>query len=286
MRVRDALALTTNDCCRQVLANIEGARLGPDPESLHQLRVGLRRLRASLLVYRDMMPDPQRQTLSGKLRRLEHAVGAARDWDVLTEELRRAFPAGSAPSEVHRLLRSAQRRRSESYREVRAVLAKLGVDRLMLQIERLVARACRATPADRPIGPFAREVLKSRHRKARRAGRGIQALDAEALHELRIEIKKLRYATEFFSGLWPARETDAYLNALRLLQDELGLLQDAAAGAALLAGLAPAKADGTERSLVLGGQWIERGRRRAHKRLAARWRAFKQAEKFWLTPLG
>ena len=285
MRVRDAIALITSDCRRQILANIEGAKLGRDPESLHQLRVGLRRLRAGLLVYRDTMPKARRRMLSAALRRLEHAVGAARDWDVLMGELRRAFAADGGPSPADRLLRAAHRRRRQSYRDVRAALVEPGIGRLMREVADLAARACRAKAAARPIGPFARDVLESRHRKVRRAGRRIHALDAEELHALRIEIKKLRYATEFFGGLWPARATDEYLTALRRLQDELGLLQDAAAGAALLAGMAPGAGDGVERSLALGGKWIERGRRHAHKRLAARWRAFKRAERFWLIPL-
>ena len=150
----------------------------------------------------------------------------------------------------------------------------------MAQIERLARWAVQGDARDRPIAPFAREALNFRHRKVRKLGRANRSLDAGELHRLRIQIKKLQYATEFFGGLWPQPQTLEYLTALRQLQDNLGLIQDAATGTMLLAGIEAQKQSSLARSIGITGKRIERERRR--KRLARRWHAFKKAKKFWL----
>ncbi|MBK1671665.1 hypothetical protein CKO28_27125 [Rhodovibrio sodomensis] len=54
------------------------------------------------------------------------------------------------------------------------------------------------------------------------------------LHRLRIQCKKLRYASEFFAGLFPKKATKRYLKGQEAIQDRLGAVNDAATGQRLL----------------------------------------------------
>lgn len=83
--------------------------------------------------------------------------------------------------------------------------------------------------AGRPIGAFARERLDRAWKRVRRPGKSLGTLAAEDRHRLRIEMKKLRYATEFFAGLAPRhrrRERAAFTGHLRDLQERFGELND------------------------------------------------------------
>ena len=67
----------------------------------------------------------------------------------------------------------------------------------------------------------------------------MRALSTKKRHKLRIRAKNLRYAVEFFAGVFPGEETakrrEAALAALKELQDQLGALNDLAQREALVA---------------------------------------------------
>ena len=96
----------------------------------------------------------------------------------------------------------------------------------------LESRSWRRKDAEVSLGrnliEFTDEVLQYRHKQAMKLGRNFEGLTDEALHRLRISLKKLRYATEFFSALYSEDRTKAYLKSLRQLQDDLGYLNDVA----------------------------------------------------------
>ena len=83
---------------------------------------------------------------------------------------------------------------------------------------------------DMPIEIFAVEQLRRRLRKVRKRGRKLAQLDAKKRHTLRIQVKKLRYATEFFGELFRGKKATKrqkkYNTALEQLQDGLGALND------------------------------------------------------------
>ena len=68
MTVADAFAATLGDCIRHIHSNVEGSVRGKDPERLHQLRVGVRRLRAALSAYRDAIATEDRRAVGRALR--------------------------------------------------------------------------------------------------------------------------------------------------------------------------------------------------------------------------
>lgn len=77
--------------------------------------------------------------------------------------------------------------------------------------------------AQKPIDPFAAEVLDRLIKKARKKGRRLDELSPRDRHKLRIKVKKIRYGLEFFKSL--------YADQSREQQDSLGALNDAIAHA-------------------------------------------------------
>ncbi len=143
-------------------------------------------------------------------------------------------------------------------------------------------RAAARTPqgAKRKLGPFAARALDKRLKKVLQAPADLADLPPEALHELRLAGKRLRYAAEFFAPLHPGRATERFLRRLAALQERLGHVNDAAVAAGLLAQLPGRDA---RHALAIG---IVRGfaaarHRDGHKTLSETWRKFRKLEPFW-----
>ena len=102
------------------------------------------------------------------------------------------------------------------------------------------SRLTHADPAERaaleqPIAGFASAVIERCYHRVRDKGRKLDAPSPAALHRLRIAIKKFRYATDFFSGLYEEKSARDALKRLARLQDILGAMNDAATVADLMA---------------------------------------------------
>jgi len=85
---------------------------------------------------------------------------------------------------------------------------------------------------DIPIEISAAEQLTRRFKKIRKKGKTLTRLDARSRHKLRIQAKKVRYASEFFAGLFPGKKAskrrEKFLSRLESVQDCLGDLNDIA----------------------------------------------------------
>lgn len=247
------------------------------PTGVHQSRVAIRRMRAQLRIFRAVLPEGEAVTgFANGLRELAAGLGPARDWDVFLAGIGQLL-AQAAPDEprLARLLRRAGRARLVAYAALPPLLDGAGFRALLWQGMAL-ADTLEAQPDAPPLRPFAKDVLARRHRRLRKAGRRIETLPAEALHELRLDAKKLRYAAELLAPLWPGQETRRYLRRLARLQDALGLANDAAVARGLVAGLGP-------RGWVLGlveGFALARAADSRELALQA-WDRWRKAGRFW-----
>jgi len=222
-----------------------GTRLGRDPEELHQLRVSVRRIDATLSLFKHQLPANlvrARKTAKSVLRTL----GAARDLDVLVAELARYcadLPEHErAAAEPLRALLEEERGRARA-RLVRAL------DSVSTRhwLETL-ARAGAENPAHGGETGSALSVMpervRRRYRKLRKAVRALrETASMEDYHEVRRRAKQLRYAIESASDML-GKPADDLLKALRRLQDELGAQQDAYVAQNRLAAIAADPANG------------------------------------------
>jgi len=223
--------------------------LADDPEFLHQLRVGLRRLRAALRAFRDVLPSKTTKNLKRSLRRVSPKLGAARDWDVLVSRL-------EAQRGSSQLLHKAHAQRAAARRAARRAV----VSKAFAGIGPTV-RSLHATESNATLAQFAAPALDRAQRKLITQADGADWTAVEARHALRIRVKRLRYSCEFFAPAFPAKRVTPYIAALKALQDILGELNDVAVGRRLL-GFA-----GDEAALL--------------RRLGPAWRALERRPVFW-----
>src|SRR6516225_764299 len=83
---RDAFKVIGLACLKQVIDN-EPALIKGDAEGVHQMRVGLRRLRASMSLFSVILRDPQTAAIKAELKWLAGELGPARELDVLMQRV-------------------------------------------------------------------------------------------------------------------------------------------------------------------------------------------------------
>lgn len=281
----DSIAMLIGQLLDTMLHWSAGAAAGATPVPVHQMRVAIRRLRSALAICKRVAACTELQSLREAAQDTATQLGAARDWDVFLggtgERIDAAFPGDRR---VRALLAAARRRRHAAYADLRMHLASPAFRTLE------VGLACAAVlrPWERVAEPdlrlqqdtalFAAQALDHTARRVRRAGRGLADLPVEALHELRKDCKRLRYTAEFFQPLFSDKPARRYVKRLSALQEELGMLNDGAAAAGLLAHLGRA-----ERSYAAGvvGGFIAAGTVASRARIAAAWKDFRRAASFW-----
>ena len=203
----------------------------PTAEHLHQLRVGLRRLRSVLRVFAAQAPAPA-TALVPALGQLFDRLGAERDRDVMAERLWPALQAAGAPLVALPLL-------PVSAGALAALLRAAATQRLWLallaacQASAVVVPPAGADPAAGPVaesaGPLRDSLgppLAQLLRQVQRDGLRFGALDDPSRHRLRRRIKRLRYAIEASAAVWPARRAARCLAALEKAQGPLGDYHD------------------------------------------------------------
>ncbi len=256
-----AFAAIARAALEQVRLNAAGFARSTDPEFLHQLRVGLRRLRAALRAFHAVLPRRESRAIVRRLRKLSPPLGAARDWDVFCEWLARHKALGAAP---HARRVAARQRARKAVRSAEFAQA-------LARVETLSAGPSGA----RPLRELARKVLEKAYRRVLKSAKRMDWSDAARRHKLRIRVKRLRYSCEYFLPAYgPAGAP--YVERLRGLQELLGELNDVAVARRLLASL--------PRTAPRLRQGLARRDSRALTRLPAAWRAFAKAQPFWAPP--
>jgi len=292
--LEELLAAVAEGCLAQVVENEPAASLGLDPEGVHQMRVGARRLRSALGFFAPVLPERARAALGEELRWLAGELGPARDLDVFALELLDPLLAERpGDAALARLREAAEDARGAAHARVRDALAGPRWPRLALETGGWIARRAWREQAlgeasaqlFLPARLYAAPLLERRHRRARRLGRRLAGASSEERHRLRIRLKKLRYAAEFTACLYPGRRAERYARRLARLQDALGHLNDVATAerqlAALLERLGPAAPAGLPHAAGFAEGWVAHSAHAELARLPARWERFEDAARFW-----
>jgi triphosphatase len=284
-----AFATLFGHTLQQITRNQPGVLASGDPEFLHQMRVGLRRLRALFTLFREAVPADTWAGWAPRLRTLAAKLGQARDWDVLAMQLLPAFEASEEMRAPH-LRRAIAARRRQAHAEVQALVGGTAYGVLMLEMgEWLASRgwrkgadASRRSLLAAPVARLAGEWLEKRRRRFLRAGEKLKWGDDVKRHRLRVQAKKLRYGLEFLGTLLPEAVRKPWLRRLSRLQDRLGELNDLAEAAQVMEGWAKESRSTPRREQATRFlAWAKRQRRKA---LAALPRAWKEVKR--CPPLG
>ncbi len=266
-----AMRAIVANCMAQVLGNASEIAHGQStPEHLHQLRVGLRRLRTALRELGTLLPTAQ-PAWQPALRQLFAGLGAARDLDALAATLLPALKRAGA-----------------SHLQLPAVAATAPPQDLLragattiLWLELLGCAADEAegvagSPAAMPFVDVLRERLALLHKQVRRDAKRFASIADEQRHRLRKRIKRLRYLCDFAEGLVGQKARRKFIRPLAVAQDALGHFNDVCVAQNLFKSTA---ADDGEAMFALG--WLAHERDAAIARCVQALNALRKARVFW-----
>ncbi|MFH2135059.1 MAG: CHAD domain-containing protein [Pseudomonadota bacterium] len=276
--IGSALQTLISSCLSHVQANVAGALMKVDEEYLHQVRVGLRRLRVVLSVTRRIHPGTELDDLYRQVSELCIALGRSRDWDVfVTQTLAPICTRLPEHEGLRALLGTCERMRNKQHAGMESSLASRDFQRLLLRFGAWMHedRADRSQPA---LEKFVRKILEKRSKQVLATGSVLSIDDPKQFHALRIACKKLRYSLEMFGSLLPLNKYKAYVSKLAVLQDILGTMNDIAVAHRLLDEL-----DNTARrdTLALVRGWIEHDYAEHITLFNKKWAGFVAQTKCW-----
>ncbi|MEM1430135.1 MAG: CHAD domain-containing protein [Pseudomonadota bacterium] len=280
------------ECARQIQANIALVGVSDEPEAPHQVRIGLRRLRTALSLFAPTIGCDALDHLTGEARWLGKEVGTLRDLDVALSEIVEP-EAGAHPDEPgFALLQEALAARRTEYRAtLRTHLRARRVQALLVDLSRFVETRPWLDPRDydqtlrlaTPLAALSRKRLGKRWRKVRAYGQRIDDLGIAERHEMRKELKKLRYTVEFLKPVYPAKQVKSFVKPLKQLQEVFGALNDLAMTEALFTGpYAPCPNDPqAQRAIgrILGARDLRSDEEWHHAR--GLWTVLQQTGPFW-----
>lgn len=290
----DAFARILTHCLAYLLRNVPCVIRTRDPEGIHQMRVALRRLRSALSIF----GEPFRTslgTLEDEIRWLTGILGEARDLDVFHDEIFK--PAARALGDEGRMVQlgaAVRSRRRAAWGSALEAIESERFRKLALDLGAatlLQPWATKGNGAEAGHGrarDFADNHIAKRYRKVLKHGRMLDELAPEERHRLRVRLKKLRYAADFFSCFYKSKDLRAHQKQMSVLQDMLGHLNDANEARTLIDEILanegqndPSSAAGLAYAggAVVG--WHTEHGAATMKNLTKRWKKFAKLKPYW-----
>ena len=232
------------------------------PEAVHQTRVGLRRARSAIWLFKDHLDKKARKLLAPSLQSIGQQLGPVRDWDVFVAETLPKLARREKPERVTRLREAAEVKRVSAYQDLKVEIPEPPLCKMLAE----------GFEPFTPISTTAPDMLDRAYYTVRRASRHVDT--PAQRHDLRKAMKKLRYGIEFFTSLYDNKGVRNFLDPCKEMQGVLGEINDTQTMLHLLQEL-----DGTVPS-----DWIadtEHRGGRAVDHLDKRITEFRAAKPFW-----
>lgn len=291
----EAFAAVLLHCLRHVASNAPAITLSRDPEGIHQIRVGLRRLRAAMTSFGPAFRTPVLETLRAQAQILARQFGETRELDVFALTSLPAIEEAADGQRDFMALRFAlEDLRNESWNDAAELAQSDMFTQFILDMAAFAqnhawrdgAGNARQKSFAGPAHHLARKVLDERLKKARKRARLLDELTHEQRHELRIQLKKVRYAAEFFASLFADKPVAPFLKSLSGVQDRFGAFNDASQVGALLqhiVGKLPEDRATPElrESAAFAAGWQSAGMEPLWLKARKRWKGFAQLSPFW-----
>lgn len=297
----DAFRLTLLQCKWHITANMPAVETR-DMEGMHQLRVGLRRLRVALSSFGGDFRNPQLEAIRIRAKTLANRLAPARDLDVFQEEL--FEPAATANGALDafdvlrkRLIAARKTAWDDAVMQVTGSGFRVFLNDLGEAIDRRLwsglfpgqGHATKGMLAfEAPCVKLADRMLAHRLKSTRKRARHLEKLCDADRHELRISLKKLRYTAEFFAPFYEKQMVAKFLSRLSRMQDILGTINDVAVARKTLDLLLAMESPGSsipraELAFAAGivyGWHLERAALMWNDAVE-RWKKFARTDRFW-----
>jgi CHAD domain-containing protein len=196
-----------------------------DPEHVHQLRVSTRRAAAALRIFADCLPARVHEKTRKTLRSLRRSAGEARDWDVFLEMIEPRLPRCKPKERIGLVFLYGFARSQRELAQDRLHQAHdAKADAFAACIDE-VSEALQKDTDNSNFRDLARSKLTQLLSELETAA-GADLQSYEALHQVRILGKQLRYAMEIFECCFASEFRQRYYPAIVEMQDILGLAND------------------------------------------------------------
>lgn len=216
---------TAFSCLLQLQGNERGIRETDAPEFIHQARVAMRRLRSAIRLWKPLLPAAYVSNFDPCWRTMANALGDTRNWDVfITESLPPISKAFADHRDILLLASKASSHLTACRKTAKAAMNSPAYSRLLLEF---IAATVALPQSRKPkISAFAQRALRKRAKRVAELAAKIRGENPEARHSLRVALKRLRYALEFFASLFPAPRMQRYHQSAADLLDLLGRMND------------------------------------------------------------
>jgi CHAD domain-containing protein len=212
-------------------ANEPGMREDLDTEFLHDYRVCLRRTRSLLSQIKNVFPAGAVEHFQTEFRWLARATGTKRDLDVLSISLRQmseSFPT----ADFSALLAFLRRKQLHEQRQLEQLLETNRYTTLLKAWQDFLQDSPPGIPE--PVDA-ARSLLEVTSKRISRLYRRLvehamaihEKTPADAIHQVRVKAKKLRYMIDATRSLHERRDLDRIIDSLKKVQAALGDFNDA-----------------------------------------------------------
>ena len=268
------VAAVLQSCLNQILPNASEIAAGSSaPSHVHQLRVGIRRLRTGLRELEGLV-DALDIAWEPALVRVFRQLGEHRDHGHLEQVLQPALLAAGGPR-----LNFGQMGR-DIPNPAAAVRAPAFQDALL----GFIGLAHRSDPQAEshhiPDSNSVKKILRKRLAKLRslalQEGEKFTELNQVEQHRVRKRLKRLRYLSEFSAPWFKTHKVNAFISALKPAQDALGLHNDE-----LMALQAYRRLAAEDPRAWFGVGWLEARRVPNAQRYFKEVEAFAKAQPFW-----
>ena len=289
----EAFRATLLHCLRHIARNATAVAQARLPEGVHQIRVGLRRLRAALSACGDDFRVRALEGLRERANTLSDLFGATRELDVFATELLTPVENNSKRAGLPQLRLLLEELRRESWERTAALVQSDDFTGFLLDIGAAVeTRVWREAPShqqlnafERPARELASATLEKRFKQACKRAKHLSSLTVQERHRLRISLKKLRYSAEFFAPLYPAKPVSLFLDRLSKLQDLFGALNDSATVETILRRIVEHAGERSSPELLEAAAFVDGWHQSriepTWNQAKKRWKRFTKIDPFW-----
>lgn len=228
---RQAMVQIYRQLLTAINRNLPGVLEDLDSEFLHDFRVAIRRTRSGLSLVKNVLPPVVTESFKKDFGLLASMTGPTRDLDVYLlnrEDYLARLPAALQPGLISFFDDLALRRQAEQKKMVHALRSKKSRSILNGWKRYLASEDRQSAPAaGKKVDDLAGRIIFRRFKRVMKNGRVLDSVTPDSeVHRLRIQCKKLRYAIEFFSSLYPVEDIHSIVRHLKRLQDILGAFND------------------------------------------------------------
>lgn len=278
-RAGDVLAATLRRCAHRIVETATLAADYHDADAVKHLRVALRRLRAAEKTFRAALEEDALEPLSAKAKEFARVVGALRDVDLFLE-------TSLAIADEPRVRARLEAERARRWHAATAALTGAEFGAFSIELFRAAWvetwRGDARKRLDAQAADFAKAMLASQFEKLLVCGSAVDFGDPPTLHPLRIDLKRFRYAAQFFRDFFPAEARAPFFGVMSALQTRLGEVNDAVVAATIAdaAGTGLGAAAARAAGCIAGYRGTEAAA--AARAAEELWRALAAAPPYWL----